>query len=366
MDRVGLRGLALVVLSAALVAPACAATSSMRDNLYGVKALSSTEAWAVGNFGAIYHTADAGKTWDARDGGTRVPLFGIDFAPRAGDGPGEGPGEGWIVGKASLILHTADGGRTWKPQKSAIPVDKHLFTVKAIDAKTVWVAGDWGAIAVTHDGGATWQDRSLGTLTVKVEETPERVTKTLSDDIILYEISFPDPRHGYIVGEFGTLLATADGGETWEKREVGTEKTLFGVFFSTPETGWVTGIDGLILHTRDGGRHWTVQHGTIEPGSIDELGFLETIKNPGLYDVAVAGDYGVVVGDTGNVLTTADGGETWTSRELPEKQRLVWMRAVSMVPGTHGFVVGAAGFAAAIDHDQVILPDKGTQPGTRP
>src|SRR5207249_3985493 len=228
----------------------------LRDNLYDVKAVDGREAWAVGNFGAIYHTADAGKTWDSRDGGTRDPLFAIDFAP----GAGEGPGEGWIVGKASLILHTADGGKTWKPQKSAIPPDKHLFSVKAIDAKTVWVAGDWGALAVTHDGGVTWQDRSLGTLTVKMEETPERVTKTLSDDVILAGISFPDPRHGYIVGEFGTLLATADGGETWEKREVGTDKTLFGVFFSTPEKGWVVGIDGLILHTRDGGGRWAVQH----------------------------------------------------------------------------------------------------------
>ena len=358
MDRAGFRAFALVLLSAALAAPAQAATALMKDNLYGVKALGPTEAWAVGNFGAIYHTADAGKTWDSRDGGTRDPLFGIDFAPGAGDG--------WIVGKASLILHTADGGKTWKPQKSAIPADKHLFCVKAIDAKTVWVAGDWGALAVTHDGGATWQDRSLGTLTVKMEETPERVTKTLSDDVILAGMSFPDPRHGYIVGEFGTLLATADGGETWEKREVGTDKTLFGVFFASPEKGWVTGIDGLILHTRDGGRHWTVQHGTIEPGSIDELGFLETIKNPGLYDVAVAGDYGVVVGDTGTLLPTADGGETWAPHELPEKQRLVWMRGVSMVPGTHGFVVGAAGFAAAIDHDRVMLPENGKSAETQP
>jgi photosystem II stability/assembly factor-like uncharacterized protein len=362
MDRAGFCAFALVVLSAALVTPVDGATALMKDNLYGVKAVSPTEGWAVGNFGAIYHTADAGKSWNGRESGTKVPLFGIDFAPSAG----ERPNEGWIVGKASLILHTADGGRTWKPQKSAIPADKHLFSVKAIDAKTVWVVGDWGAMAVTHDGGSSWQDRSLGTVTVKMEETPDRVTKTLSDDIILYEISFPDPLHGYIVGEFGTLLATADGGETWEKREVGTEKTLFGVCFSTPDKGWVVGIDGLILHTRDGGRHWDVQHGSMEAGTIDELGFMETIKNPGLYDVAVAGDYGVVVGDTGNLLTTADGGETWTLRELPEKQRLVWMRGVSMVPGTHGFVVGAAGFAAAIDHDGVILPDNGTQPKARP
>src|SRR5262249_8293980 len=156
---------------------------------------------------------------------------------------------------------------------SVIPPEKHLFNVKAIDAKTVWAVGDWGALAVTHDGGDTWEDRSLGTITVKTEETAGRVTSTISDDIILYDMRFPDPRQGYIAGEFGTLLATSDGGATWWKRDVGTEKTLFGVTFTTPDTGWVTGIDGLILRTKDGGKTWDVQHGSPGSEGIEELSF---------------------------------------------------------------------------------------------
>ena len=321
------------IVVAVLALPAGAGTLAVKDNLYGVKAISASEAWAVGNFGSIYHTADAGKTWEARDSGTKVPLFGIDFADAE---------HGWIVGKSSTILATADGGKTWKPEKSVIPPEKHLFNLKAIDARTVWVVGDWGAIATTHDGGATWEDRSL------------------ADDVVLYAVSFPDPQHGFIAGEFGTLLATADGGRTWEKRPVGTEKTLFGVSFATPEKGWAVGIDGLILRTRDAGQTWEVQHGALAIESLEELGFLETLKNPGLYDVRMAGQQGVVVGDTGNLMTTADGGETWTARELPEKQRLVWLRGVSLLPdGSAGFAVGAGGCMAAIDHGQIVLPANG-------
>jgi len=144
---------------------------------------------------------------------------------------------------------------------------------------------------------------------------------------------------------------------TWEKRPVGTEKTLFGVSFATTEKGWAVGIDGLILRTRDAGQTWEVQHGALAIESLEELGFLETLKNPGLYDVRMAGQQGVVVGDTGNLMTTADGGETWTARELPEKQRLVWLRGVSLLPdGSAGFAVGAGGFMAAIDHGQIVLP----------
>src|SRR2546422_67693 len=213
--------------------------------------MSTSEVWAVGNFGSIYHTADAGKTWEARESGTKVPLFAVDFTDAA---------HGWIVGKSSTILATADGGKTWKPEKSAIPPEKHLFNLKAIDARTVWAVG----------------------------------------------------------------------------------------------------IDGLILRTRDGGQTWEVQHGARELGSLEELGFLETLKNPGLYGVSMAGQHGVVVGDTGTLMTTADGGENWTARELPEKQRLVWLRGVSLLPGgSAGFAVGAGGFMAPIDHGEIVLPANG-------
>ena len=311
--------------------PLTASAGVIRDNLYGVKAVGASEEWAVGNFGSIYHTTDGGRTWEARESGTKTPLFRVDFADAQ---------HGCAVGKSALILATQDGGRTWRPQKSPIPSEKHLFYVRAIDTRTAWAVGDWGAIAVTHDGGTTWEDRSLG------------------DDVVLYGVSFPDTEHGFIAGEFGTLLATADGGQTWEKRDVGTDQTLFGVGFSTPRTGWAVGIDGLIVHTTDGGASWSIQRGRARAEALEDLGFMETLKNPGLYDVQVVGQYGVVVGDTGVLLTTADGGETWTQRELPEDQRLAWMRAVSLAPGGRGLVVGAGGFSIGIDQDRVGAPEK--------
>ncbi len=320
----------------------------MRDNLYAVKALSPTDAWAAGNYGKLFHTSDGGKTWSEAPTPTKSPLFGVDFGDAS---------HGWAVGKAGLVLHTADGGTTWTAQKTPLPTDKHLFVVRALDAETAWIAGDWGALAVTEDGGATWQDRSLGGLVVKMAAVEgSRQQNTLSDDVVLYDISFPDAEHGYVVGEFGTVLATSDGGATWTKLELGVEKTLFSVSFSTPTFGFVVGIDGLVFRTKDGGQTWEKQRGSADEKSIEELGFMETLNNPGLYSVSAAGQYAVVAGDTGTVLTTADGGDTWAAQELPEKQRLTWLRGASLVPGTHGFVVGASGFSLALDHDKVVLP----------
>jgi photosystem II stability/assembly factor-like uncharacterized protein len=316
-------------LALALLLPAIVGAAVVKDNLYGVKALSPTDAWAVGNFGSIYRTTDGGQTWESHESGTRNPLFGIDFADAD---------NGWAVGKSSLILHTADGGRTWKPQKSAISSEKHLFRVKAVDARTAWAVGDWGALTVTHDGGATWEDRSLG------------------DDVVLNDVSFPDADHGFVVGEFGTVMATSDGGKTWEKRPTGTDKTLFGVYFATPDRGWAVGIDGLILRTTDAGRSWTVQRGVAHAEALDEVGFLDVMKNPGLYAVSVAGKSGIVVGDTGTILVSTDGGDTWSRLELPGQEGLSWLRDVSLLPGTQGFGVGAGGFAFRVDQGQVSVP----------
>ncbi len=330
--------------------PMAAGAAEVRDNLYGVTTLSPTEAWSVGNFGAIHHTTDGGKNWQAANSGTKLPLFGVSFA----DGQ-----RGWVVGKSGLILHTADGGTTWKSQESPIPPDKHLFKVKATDANTAWTVGDWGAIAMTRDGGQTWQDRSLGTITVREEEAPGRTTNVITDDVILYDVSFPDRTHGFICGEFGTVLATTDAGETWTRRVTPTEKTLFGLYFSTPSEGWAVGIDGLVMHTADGGKTWDVQHGDPVAAPVDEISFVESMKNPGMYAVQVAGQYGVIVGDVGMLLVSADGGKSWARRELPDKDRLVWLRDVSLVPGTSGFLVGGSGFSAYVARDQVTVPRTG-------
>src|SRR5262245_59419901 len=149
-----MRGALAAALVSSLLIPATAGfTAELRDHLYGVHAMSPTEAWAVGNFGTIAHTTDAGKSWNQAESGTRVPLYGIDFSDAK---------HGWVVGKSGLVLRTDDGGATWTIQKTPLSIEKHLFKVKAVDARTAWAVGDWGTIIQTSDGGATWTDRSLG------------------------------------------------------------------------------------------------------------------------------------------------------------------------------------------------------------
>lgn len=311
--------LVLLMLIAAMVPPAGAvsalkARSQIVEDLYDTQFVTPDEGWTVGVFGSIYHTADGGKHWKIQETPTIQHLYGVAFADAK---------KGWAVGRGGEILHTIDGGQTWGRQKSG--VEKHLFKVIFTDEKNGWAVGDWGAAVRTRNGGETWEDRSL------------------AEDQIIYSIDFADADHGWMVGEFGSILYTKDGGETWTKQEAATQKTFFGVTAVSPEKAWIVGIDGLVVRTQDAGTTWQLQHGQTEMANFEAIGFMELLKNPGLYDIKIKGSKGYIVGDVGNVFVTEDGGETWADVVLPGEWRLNWIRGVNVLPNGQGMLVGAAG-----------------------
>ena len=301
-----------------------AARSQIVEDLYDAHFVSSERGWVVGVFGAVYETVDGGKVWTQQDTPTQQHLYSVTFTDES---------RGWAVGRSGEIIHTTDGGKTWARQKSG--TEKHLFKVAFPSPETGWVVGDWGVVLHTTDGGRTWQDRSL-----------ER-------DQIVYSIAFSDPQHGWMAGEFGAIRRTTDGGKTWEEKRTGTDKTFFGIATTSADEAWAVGIDGLVVRTRDGGETWEIQHGEAEMASFENIGFLELLRNPGLYEIKIAGDTGYIVGDTGNVLVTLDGGETWKTELLPSEWRLSWIRGLSVLPSGWGMIVGAEGLTFIVEGEKM-------------
>lgn len=328
-----------ILLFSALLAFASSSTASARsarvvENLYGAKLLDEKVGWVVGAFGAIFKTGDGGRTWEAQAAPTLDYLFSVDFIDAT---------HGVAVGKAGVVLTTDDGGKTWVKRESG--TDRNLFSVVYASPRHLWAVGDWGAIFESSDGGVTWKDR------------------TLPEDVVLTAQDWPDEQTGYIVGEFGTVRKTSDGGKTWETSETGTDKTLFGVDFASTTDGWAVGIDGLVLRTTDGGATWTPQRGKLAAESLEQLGFMEAMRNPGLYDVEFSGDYGYIVGDIGMILVSSDRGETWQERKLPPEMSLFWLRGVSAADGDRALLVGASGVAVTVEEDTIRLK-KPTSPRT--
>lgn len=70
------------------------------------------------------------------------------------------------------------------------------------------------------------------------------------------DYAFVDDSHGWAVGEQGTILATTDGGATWNGQRSGTALFLAKAKFVTALVGWVAGSNGELLKTADGGATW--------------------------------------------------------------------------------------------------------------
>lgn len=313
-----------------VVAAPTSPVTRLKDNLYGTVFVDASRGWVVGAFGTIFRTTDGGRTWQPQVSKTTQQIYDVDFVDAA---------HGWAVGRSGLILRTTDGGDTWTQQTSG--VDKHLFSVDFVDPKRGVAVGDWGAVVTTSDGGQTWEDR------------------TLAEDIILNDVAMVDGERGWIAAELGTVFTTQDGGRTWTTQATGVDKTLFGIYFADAQRGWVVGIDALILRTEDGGQNWTVLNGSTEIRELEQVGFSSAYENPSLYAVQVVGDLGVAVGEAGAVFVSSDGGRTWARRPSPEQGGPKWFRAVSLVPGTHGVIVGAEGQRLHVVEGRIEQSDGG-------
>lgn len=72
----------------------------------------------------------------------------------------------------------------------------------------------------------------------------------------LYDIEFPDPLHGFIVGEGGFLAQTQDGGNNWTYRWLGSAD-LRDIFMVNAQVGFIAGHDKTIWRTTDGGESFS-------------------------------------------------------------------------------------------------------------
>ena len=127
------------------------------------------------------------------------------------------PCYGWLVGQGGLVLLTGDAGASWRMPPSPLPegvIAEFDFQALEVRGPKVWVAGSPGSrILHSPDAGHTWLLQSTG------QALPIRA------------ISFVDDACGWAVGDLGTILATSDGGQTWNRQRAGGARTaLLGIF----------------------------------------------------------------------------------------------------------------------------------------
>ena len=107
---------------------------------------------------------------------------------------------GLISGLGGVILWTRDGGRNWSYSK--LEQKQAVFSVASVPGRILAI-GEKGLVRVSVDGGESWDPPSQGTY-------PPLFT-------FMRDIAFdPSGEIGFVVGQAGRILKTADAGYRWQ------------------------------------------------------------------------------------------------------------------------------------------------------
>jgi photosystem II stability/assembly factor-like uncharacterized protein len=307
---------------------------SHRDRLYDATSVGG-ELYAVGHPGLLLRSTDGGKSFETvRAGQTDEALFGISFNRK---------GQGAIVGRSGVVFTTPDQGKTW--QKSAVVLGEEkpsMFSVSVLDDGAIIAVGEFGAIARSEDQGKTWTrlpySVDLDPKAVKAAGSGcgESVSGSASDnadqvqEARLTDVVFLDAAQGLVVGEFGLVLRTDDGGRTFMRALSCTDMMLFSVA-TAGGRALAVGAGGTVVESSDAGRTWTRR-----PSGTPEH----------LFGAFQAADRAVVIGAAGTVLVREGVG----SFKPVDSGVHGWLTAATLNGKGEGVVVGGRGYVRRTDN----------------
>jgi len=237
---------------------------------------------AVGQRGHVLYSDDAGKAWTQADVPVSSDLVAVHFPT---------PDMGWTVGHDGVVLRSADAGKTWTRQ---------------LDGRGL---GDVLVAHYTRSGDAKW-----------IEEAKRFAAQGAENPFL--DVWFQDASNGYVVGAFGLVLRTADGGKTWEPLLHTTDNPKALHLYAIKRVGgelYIAGEQGLALKwDRDASRFAAL-----------------TIPYQGTLFGLVGNERAALAhGLRGNVVRSTDGGRSWqgvatgvgvglTASTLDERGRIV-------------------------------------------
>ena len=246
----------------------------------------------------LYRSTNGGVSWSKRSYQS-VVLNGTAISIRDGIGV--------VVGRQAAY-RTSDHGLTWKEHKTGIGTSYSVVefadssrgiatateNLYLFDSLNRWVGGPFVAIDATTDGGETWESR--------------RVFE--GGNVSLRSAAYPDHTLAMAVGDSGLAVRSTNGGQSWQRIDLGTTARLDNVSFADRLHGVITGI-GVLLRTDDGGQSWR----TITSPAMTVIWELAT---PSANRIVL---YSGLTSSGFYIHVSTDGGESWTEHPFHQGGR---------------------------------------------
>ncbi|HQK98152.1 MAG TPA: YCF48-related protein [Bacteroidia bacterium] len=178
-----------------------------------------------------------------------------------------------------LLLLSTSSEAQWQ-YVNPKPQGNNLNSSVFVSATIGWIAGDYGTIIKTADGGNTWTNQYC-----------------LQNKNII-DFSAINTNSLFFIASDNQLYGSSNGGNSWSKKFKFLSSNVTSLSFLTANEGWAT-QGSSIEHTTDGGLTWNSQ--TVLPGET-----FASVK------IASNGE-GFAVSTSGTILKYSNTGQTWST-----------------------------------------------------
>ena len=248
------------------------------------------------------------------------------------------------VGERGTVLLSDDHGLRWR--QASVPVQVTLTQVRFVDAQQGWATGHMGTVLRTDDGGQHWRKLLDGVAVARLMAASAQASGDAAaiaqaqalqqegPDKPFFDLVFTDAQRGVVVGAYGLMLATQDGGQTWQPVATPAANPqglhLYGVCAAGARL-MVVGEQGLLMHSADGGVSFSALPSPYK-GSF--LGLLQT-----------HGGELIAHGLRGSVYRASADAQAWqrvdsgTTATLTPRSALLWPSATSSLPLSAGWAL---------------------------
>ena len=304
--------------------PAVKSNSASRTLLLDVAARDDNSFVAVGQYGVIIVSDDDGASWTQASVPASVMLTGVHFPT---------PDLGWAIGHDGLILHSDDAGQTWKKQLDGYQLNEQIIAVAERTVEQVRKELELLQIDETADATAV-EDAEF------MLEEAEFMLEGATDDVEagpvrpLLDVWFRNEQEGFVVGSYGMLLHTGDGGQTWTLVSDHMNNTeAFHLNQVTPAPDgylYIAGESGYVYRSMDGGESWE----NLEPGYDGSFYGIVVVPDE------TAGYELLAYGMRGNLFQSTDKGDSW--EQLDSATAVTLVNGILLRDGTV-FLAGLGG-----------------------
>lgn len=243
---------------------------------------------AVGARGLIATSPD-GQNWRQSLSPVQSDLLAVAFPT---------PEQGWAVGHDGVILHSTDAGRSWQKQLDGRQAGE-LFAdyYASLQGEPELIESVQSAVALNYGSGPT---------------------------LPLLDVWFADAQRGFAVGSFGTLVATRDGGRSWEPwlhRIDNPDLLNLNAIQGVGDDVYIAAEQGVVFR--------------LDP-QTQRFEMTETGYEGSFFGLLGVGDSIIAYGLSGTAYRSDNQGEDWTLLHNPSG---VSLTAGATLPGSGDFVL---------------------------